>query len=173
MTEITQQYLKSILTYDPETGVFTWKERQDVQWPAQWNGRYPGKLAGSKQVYKHISYWRIEINRKIYRAHRLAWLYMTGEWPSQEIDHIDGNGLNNRFSNLRLASHSQNICNSRVRRDNKLGIRGVSRRGNRFRARIRISGKRIDLGYFDTPEEASVAYQKAAQEHFGEFARTE
>ena len=167
--KLTQSYLKSILSYDPETGVFTWKERQDV--PKEWNTKYARKEAGSKHKDKNNFYRYIGINDKRHRAHRLAWLYMMGEWPPQQIDHIDGNGLNNRFDNLRLANGTQNKANSRARKNNKLGIKGVHKRGNRYGAEIRISGRKIYLGYFDTPEEASVAYAKAAREHFGEFAK--
>ena len=169
--KLTQSYLKSILSYDPETGVFTWKERQDVTQPAQWNGRFAGKQAGTKRKGGNTFYRRIRIGDKPYLTHRLAWFYMTGQWPPEQIDHVDGNGLNNRFENLRLATHGQNKANSGAYRTNKLGIRGVHRQGNRYIARIQISRRKIHLGSFDTPQEASAAYAKAAEKHFGEFAR--
>ena len=169
--KLTQSYLKSILSYDPETGVFTWKERQDV--PKRWNTRYTGKQAGWKDKRGYTFYRHIEINGKKYRAHSLAWLYMTGEFPEPglEIDHIDGNGLNNRFNNLRLATRGQNKANSRVNRNNKLAIKGVCKFKNRYKAQIWVTGTCIHLGYFDTPEEASAAYGKAAEKHFGDYAR--
>ena len=166
---LTQNYLKSILSYDPETGVFTWKERSDV--PKESNSRFAGKEAGSKRKGGNTSYIYIMINFNLYLAHRLAWLYMTGEWPHEDTDHIDGNGLNNRFKNLRLATRGQNKANSRVRKDNKLGVKGVDRYGNKYRARIRINGRLTYLGYFNTAQEASAAYEKAARVYFGEFAK--
>ena len=166
---LTQSYLKSILSYDPETGIFTWKERSDV--PKESNSRFAGKEPGYKQKGKNTFYRRIVINGKLYLAHRLAWLYMMGNWPPKQIDHIDGNGLNNRFENLRLADNRQNKGNSRIYKNNKLGIKGVHKRRNRYVAQISISGKCIHLGYFDTPQQASTAYKRAAEKYFGEFAR--
>ena len=168
---MTQEYLKSILSYDPKTGVFTWLERTDV--PKECNTRYAGKEAGCKEKNKHISYIQIRINRKPYRAHRLAWLYMTGSFPEPglQIDHIDGNGLNNRFDNLRVVTNRQNTSNSRVYKNNQLGIRGVDKFAGKYRATIQKDGKGLHLGYFDTPEEASAAYQKAARELFGDYRR--
>lgn len=169
--KLTQEYLKSILNYDPETGVFTWKERSDV--PKGWNTRYAGKEAGYKRKYKNTSYIYIKIKGNHHAAHGLAWLYMTGDFAELglEIDHIDCNPENNSFENLRLATRTQNQANSRVYKTNKLGIKGVRRKGNRYIAQIMISGRRIHLGSFNTPQEASVAYAKAAEKHFGEFAR--
>lgn len=91
---------------------------------------------------------------------------------SEVVDHIDGNGLNNRRSNLRLASHRQNLWNQRMRKDNTAGFKGITAYGtNKWRAQIRSNGKRLHLGTFDTPEEAHEAYCTAARELFGEFAR--
>ena len=172
-SNFTQEYLKSILSYDPETGFFTWKERQDVKMPPQWNGKFAGKKAGNRCKQKRTSYSYIKVKGKLYLAHRLAWFYMTGSFPEPglDIDHIDGNGLNNRFDNLRLATRSQNLANSRLSKRNLLGIKGVRRVGNRFRAQIAVRGKYKHLGYFDTPQEASAAYQKAAIKHHGDFGR--
>ena len=80
--KLTQEYLKSILSYDPETGVFTWKERQDVERPAQWNSRYAGEEAGCEYKNGNTFYRCIGINFKYHAAHRLAWLYVMGDWPA-------------------------------------------------------------------------------------------
>ena len=170
-TELTREFLKSVLSYDPETVVFTWKKRSDV--PKEWNTRRAGKQAGFKEKNKHTFYIRIRINKRIYYSHRLAWLYMTGSFPESglQIDHIHGNGLNNRFANLRVVTNRQNTTNSRVYKSNQLGIRGVDKFAGRYRATIQKDGKGLHLGYFDTPEEASVAYQKAAEELFGDYRR--
>ena len=96
---------------------------------------------------------------------------MKGEIPDMAIDHINGNNLDNRFSNLRLATHGQNLMNRGPQKNNKLGIKGVYQRGNKYRSHICKKGKRQALGSFDTPEEASAAYKRAAKEQFGEFAR--
>jgi hypothetical protein len=98
---------------------------------------------------------------------------MTGKWPSDEIDFIDGNPMNNKWSNLREASRGQNKQNSRCPRNNKTGFKGVVKRarGGRYEANIFVNGQTIYLGHFDTPELANNAYYYAAQKHFGEFAR--
>ena len=167
---LTQNYLKTILDYNPETGIFLWRKRYDVL--KRLNTRFAGKQAGWKDKDRYTFYRRIRINGKEYSAHRLAWLYMTGSFPEPglDIDHIDGNGLNNRFKNLRLATRTQNLINSRVYKTNKLGIRGVHRQGNRYIAGINLQGKRVYLGCFKTPEEASAAYSEAAKKHFGDYA---
>ena len=109
-----------------------------------------------------------------FRAHRLAWLYVHGRWPAEQIDHIDQNTSNNRLNNLREATASQNKANKSPRRNNLLGVRGVSREkgGRKFRAAITKDGHRLYLGAFGTVKAASAAYQKAANKLFGEFAST-
>ena len=172
MTNLTAEYLRSILHYDQETGFFTWLERADLPEGAarnRWNGRFPGQRAGYLKSFKHTSYLVIRINGQPYRAHRLAWLYVTGEWPSGEIDHEDGDGLHNWFINLRDATRAQNSGNTRRRSDNTSGFKGVGRKGKRWVARVMIDGRKLHLGTHDTPEEAHVAYVEAAKKHFGEF----
>ena len=111
--------------------------------------------------------------RKCY-LHRLAWLYMTGEWPTDEIDHVDQDRSNNAWANLRAASRRENSCNLPVRSDNTTGFKGVSldpRRG-KWAAYINSGGRRYSLGYHASPEEAAAAYDHAAISKFGKFAVT-
>lgn len=115
----------------------------------------------------------IRINRRLYMAHRLAWLYVTGTWPINHVDHINGNRSDNRFANLRAATSRENARNSRMRANNACGYKGVhyKKQLNKFVAQIHVDGRVYHLGVFGTAEEAHAAYCKAAREHFGEFAR--
>ena len=160
MDDLTQSSLKQALSYDPETGIFR-RKKTSGGWPA-------GKEVGSKEWYGHI---RIKINRRKYYAHRLAWLYVYGEWPTKFLDHIDGNPSNNSIANLRLATNQQNQRNCRKYVSNTSGLKGVSevKSEGRWKAQIRINGRRTYLGIFDTPEEAHEAYCAAGRKHFGEF----
>jgi hypothetical protein len=170
--ELSQAIVCKLLKYDPTTGSLTWRWRDDAR--PQWNVRYAGKAAGYIWTPRtgKTRYLVIGIFGWSFRAHRLIWLYMTGAWPSLEIDHADGDGLNNRWSNLRQATRAQNVMNSGVRMDNKCGLRGVcfNKFAGRFQARIQVDGKGRFLGYFDTKEEAHAAYLAAAVEAYGEFA---
>lgn len=151
--------LKETLRYDPETGVFT-----RLKW---------GKLSDrTGHVDKMTGYLRISVANHVYGAHQLAWLYMTGRWPT-EIDHWDRDKLNNRWSNLREATSTQNKANRLVQRNSATGVKGVSlcRVTGRYRADIRVAGKSMNLGRRDTIAEASQLYAEAALVHFGEFAR--
>jgi len=155
---LTAERLRHLLRYDPETGQFWWRYPR--------SGININREAG---YLSQINYRMIRVDQKLYLAHRLAYLYMTGEWPSEEVDHIDVDPSNNRWSNLRAATRQQNQANTGAR--SPLGMKGVSRKRGRYRARISIDGKQVQLGTFATPEEARAAYVAAAQEHFGEFAR--
>ena len=146
--------LLSELDYDPETGIFTWKSSNRF--------RVKGADAGSKSERGYIS---IGIRGKIYKAHRLAWLFVHGVWPTGQIDHIDRDKSNNRIANLRDVGQSINQEN-RIdpRADNELGVVGVSlwsdgRPG--FKAQIKVRGKVLYLGTFQTVEEANAAYIEA------------
>lgn len=158
---ITQEYLKSILNYDPNTGIFIWKIS-----PAK--SVKIGDIAGSpnNQNYIHIS-----IKSKLYKAHRLAWLYMTGNWPNFEIDHKDLNRSNNRFDNLRECDHTKNLQNTNVYSNNLLGLKGVRKKKDKFEARIRVNKKLIYLGTYKNVEDAVNAYKNASIKYFNEFAR--
>jgi hypothetical protein len=150
---LTQERLKELLTYDPETGVFVWVTRPSKSIKV-------GDVAGS---FRPDGYRQIQIDGAQFRAHRLAWLYMTGTFPPDQIDHIDRNPTNNQFTNLRAVTGSENQHNSGKPKDNTSGYRGVSydKRDKKWRASIRLNNVLKNLGYFPTPEEASVAYLAA------------
>ena len=154
-TDVTQERLKTLLDYDPETGLFRWKSK------AVRNGAHGGRAGNTRPK----GYVCIRIDGRLYMAHRLAWLYVHGMMPTQQIDHINQIKSDNRIDNLREASPSQNGQNrSKPRRDNKAGFLGVQRKGNRWIALIGVNGKQQYLGMFATPEAAHQAYQKAKAE---------
>lgn len=161
-------FLRSVLHYDPETGVFTWLHRPDH--PRKWNSRYAGTRAGS---FSH-GYRAIQVQgRAGFRASRLAWLYMTGEWPKVQVDHEDLDRSNDVWSNLRLATNAQNSQNKRAQSNNTHGNRGITRHGvNGWRARITAFGTVHELGYYDKLEQAIAARAEAEKRLHGEFAPT-
>jgi hypothetical protein len=167
---ITQDVLKTILHYDPLTGVFTWLERPaTTSRQRAWNTRYAGKVAGYpwKDAQSNTTYRVIRIFDWPYLAHRIAVLYMTGEWPSDHTDHKDLDGLNNRWLNIRVATRSQNFGNRPIGKRNTSGAKGVRPHGRKWVAEC--AGKY--LGSFSTFDEARDAYAHAALLRFGEFAR--
>lgn len=164
-SELTAQRLKELLIYDAETGYFWWREAEyprRVSGLAGWTGPPP------------TSYVRIGIDGVVYHAHRLAWLYVHGRWPTNHIDHINRNPSDNRIENLREATRSQNHGNRKRRSDNSSGYKGVGRHSaHQWRAQIQVAGRRMHLGLYPSAEEAHEAYMRAAQTHFGEFARSD
>ncbi len=138
-------------------------DAEDYDFLMQWNWT----ACWDPKVKTFYAYRRITVNGKSISIsmHRAL---LNCDTP--HTDHADGNGLNNRRSNLRPCSVSQNIQNMNKRKYGKSGFKGVSRKGRRWRARIRINGVPTLLGNYNTPEEAAAAYNKAAEEHFGEFA---
>jgi HNH endonuclease len=159
---ISAERLRELLSYDAETGELRWRERR--------GGGVPWAVAG--RIHR-LGYRAIQLDGKMYVAHRLAWLYVHGEWPAHQLDHINRVKDDNRIENLRQCNNSQNLANRSHFRNNKCGLKGVSpATKGRWRAQIQVRGRYIHIGYFKTPQEASVAYRAAALHHFGEFAMT-
>jgi hypothetical protein len=164
---LNAEQLRAALDYDPETGIFRWRIRADM--PKKWNTRYAGTVAGRIPKPRE-GYVVITVNNRSYRAHRLAWLYVTGEWPIGDLDHVNGKTGNNWFSNLREATRTQNNINQKCH--NRHGLKGIKiARSGRWVAYIKAEGKLRHLGTFDDPQSAHEAYWIAAQHYFGEFAR--
>lgn len=161
MTELTQEIVRELLDYDPETGVLKWKVKKR-------GTKGVGSIAGTYN--KSNGYWQISIDYKLYYAHRIAFLYMTGKWPTSMVDHINKDRLDNRWSNLREANHSQNGGNTKQNILNTTGYRGVTQ-DKRFGCYYaQLAGK--NLGTFKDAESAAIAYDIAAIERFGVFAET-
>lgn len=156
MSELTAEMVRELLTYDPETGVFTWRVK-----PAP-NTRI-GAIAGRIDAR---GYGGINIRYRKYASHRLAWLYVTGEWPSKQIDHIDKNPSNNRFANLRDVSASDNCLNrDHPGRARSPGTKGVTLlKSGRWQAQISISGRVCYLGSYATEAEALSVYKQRLAE---------
>ena len=158
---MTQQELKELLHYDQDTGIFTWLISR-------------GNIKNGKKINNSAFYYtNIKINKKSYRAHRLAWLYVYGFMPTNQIDHINGNKSDNRICNLREVTNQQNQFNSPVRKDNKSGIKGVHwhKKQSKWVANLHINGKQKQLGSFDNLEEAEKVISEARKLHHGEFSR--
>lgn len=159
----TAEYLRSLISYDCETGIFCWRVARSTCIKV---GRIIKTPHGSGYLVGRI-------DGRLYLLHRLAWFYVYGSWPANQIDHINGIRSDNRLVNLRLASNQQNSWNGQSRITNKRGYKGVkpSRISGAWDARITVNGKEIYLGYFKRKENAALAYNFAALEHFGSFAR--
>ncbi len=155
-TQLTHAELLSALAYQPDSGVFTWKKT--------------GAIAGGPNFDGYI---KIKVHQRWYLAHRLAWFYVHGIWPTQLIDHINGDRVDNRIANLRDVSNSVNRQNAKVANaDSKTGVLGVTLRKSkskpRYQAQIAVNGKNKYLGIFDTEGEAHQAYLMAKREvHIG------
>lgn len=156
--ELSAQTLRELLSYDPDTGIFRWKV-------ARTNRLKVGAETGCSN---RAGYKVIRIGNRLYYAHRLAFLYVHGRWPHNQIDHINGCPDDNRIANLREATQSQNNANHRTRSDSTLGVKGVgiSRTGDRFTA---WAGSRY-VGTFDTVGEAESASAEARRNLYGSFA---
>lgn len=160
---ITPERLRQILNYDPETGIFTWRQKPNRNKPI-------GALAGTRHRKGH---WQITVDGGRYFAHCLAWLWVYGVWPENQIDHRNAIRADNRIGNLRQATQTQNNANRQLGK-NACGYKGVSlhRQSGLFRARIKIHRREHCIGYYATAPEAHRAYVAAAQSIFGEFARS-
>ena len=156
---LSAKRLRKLLKYDPATGVFRWRVQRSG----------PTNVDAVAGGIHRTGYHQIRIDGKIYRANRLAWLYMTGKWPKLEIGYINHNTSDTRWANLRAMTPSQRGATSRRR--NKLGVGGVwITKSGKYGARIKVAGEKKYLGLFDTIEKASVAYTRAAKDAFGQFA---
>lgn len=157
---LTLERLKYALNYDPLSGIFT---RASVM-----TGSSIGSVCGSK---KPTGYIIITIDRFLYRAHRLAWLYIHGEWPEGDVDHINRNRSDNRISNLRCVTRSQNLLNSQLRSDSKTKIKNVcfNKQANKYQVTFTFTGKQIHAGFYDTLELADSAARQFRIKIHGEF----
>jgi hypothetical protein len=163
------EYLHECFSYDPETGDLTWKERprEHFQNSRGWkisNAAYGGKIAGTKCNRKHRS---VGINGRLYRLHRVALAMVYGEWPNDQIDHINLDRTDNRITNLRLATNGENSCNRGAQSNNKCGYKGVSyqKAAGKYEAKV----SRVYLGLFPTAELAYAACCEARESLHGEF----
>ncbi len=159
--DLSSARLRELLNYNPLTGEF--------RWAPSTNKRFRGKPAGS--INNH-GYHRIQIDKREYVAHRLAWLFVHGEWPIEEIDHVNGDRKDNRLENLRQATRAENQRNSANWRRSSAGLRGVQRVNKKYHAHIQCDGKQSHIGSFASPEAAHAAYYAEASRLHGEFART-
>ncbi len=160
---LSHSRLLEILIYDQTSGIIAWRisPRASVR-----SGTVAGRITTR-------GYRQITIDRRSYSAHRLAWFYVNGEWPVDELDHINGNKLDNRIDNLRPATRAQNIVTEGVRKNNTSGFKGITwePQNRLWRARIGNGERRVNLGRFKRIEDAYAAYCVAAKAMHGEFAR--
>jgi hypothetical protein len=169
---LTADQLRTLLDYHPKLGLFFWRPREPLrQYDRTWNTRYAGKQAGTPTVPR--GYVQILVNTRLYLAHRLAYLWMNGAWPTDEIDHRDGDPANNRWDNLREATSSQNKMNNRMRSDNSSGHKGVhwNTRRRKWCAEVWIDGKKHVFGFFASVEDAVAARDNGARRLHGDYRR--
>ena len=155
---LSAERARELLAYDPETGTLRWKVRVSQSMLA-------GSIAGTTDSYGYV---RVIIDKRTYRAHRLAWLIVHGQWPENELDHKNLLRSDNRLSNLREATRSQNMFNKKVYANNTSGHTGISKRGSKFRAVYGRNGRPVAIGTFATLE-AAIAAREAAIAYRGEF----
>lgn len=156
-------YLKSVLDYDEETGDFTWKPRIESDFSTKcqfvsWSNRFAGKKAGTIVTKKRKSYLKINLGGKNYYAHRIAYAILNDCWPENEIDHINGNSLDNSKTNLRQVTRKENCRNVSLIPNSTSGYCGVNwhEPSGKWRARVKIDGKENYIGLFDDPQEAAI-----------------
>lgn len=159
MNSLDLDTARAVLRLDENTGKLYWRTTVNPRAPA-----------GSEAGWHSHGYKQITLGGRKFFAHRIVWLLYHGVWPDHQIDHINRDRSDNRPSNLRACSHSQNQANCAVRRHNKVGLKGVRRNGKRFDALICAGGKQRYLGSFKTAEAAHDAYWRAAKQLHGPFA---
>lgn len=160
---LTVEEVREMFSYDPADGVLRW--RLD---------RSPKARAGAPVGCIHRSGYLVTlIRRKNYQVHRLIWAFVYGCWPPEHVDHVNGVRSDNRLQNIRACSPSENGRNKGRQVNNTTGFKGVSfcSREGRYQTTCRVNGRKKWIGYFDTPEEASIAYEAFAKRHHGEFYR--
>jgi hypothetical protein len=159
---IDAKQFRELLRYEPETGKLYWLHRDAAR--PQWNARYANREAFT--ALDKDGYRRGKIHRRGYLAHRIIWAIVYGEWPDQ-IDHIDGDKVNNRINNLRSVSHAENGKNQKRRNTNTSGVMGVvwSKPSEKWVAQIKVAGRYRYLGMFQNLEEAVAARRTAEREH--------
>lgn len=170
--------LRKLLRYEPETGKLFWYERPRALFETKrhfsiWNVRYAGKEAFTaidRNGYKYGS-----IHGVLYRAHRVIWAIQTGQWPLDQVDHINRSRTDNRWFNLREATNTENCRNVSFKKTNTSGIKGVSwnTKLGRWVAQISCDRKKIHLGYYYDINDAAAAYATAAKKYHGDFSRLE
>ena len=175
---LSYDVVRRLISYDAITGGMVWKARtadmfKRGRWSQEhscacWNSQNAGKTAGTSNG---SPYNRIVISGRTYLSHRIAWLYMTGDWPKGQIDHANMDKRDNRWDNLREATCAQNSCNVGARSTNTTGLKGVTKTRSGFCSYIGIDNKNIYLGTFKTPEEAFNAYVLAGKKLHGDFFR--
>ncbi len=160
--EVVKEQLRQFLIYDPDTGIFTAR--------VALHKRPLGSVVGTVSP---SGYTNIYLGERFYRAHRLAFLWAHGRWPAELIDHINGQRSDNRLSNLREATRSQNLLNQGPRRSNRNGLKGVTFCASAFKwiVTVRVNGRNKYVGRYNSPDEAHEAYKAAALKYHGEFAR--
>lgn len=161
----TAEKLRKLLSYNPETGLMTWKVNTGRQ-------KKIGKIAGTN---KKGDYSRVSIGGKTYLSHRIIWALHYGIWPSNLVDHINGEQSDNRISNLREATNLQNLANSKKQKNNKSGYKGVfwCAVKKAWVATIRINQKNKYIGKFSNAHDAALAHEEVAKEFHGEFYRNQ
>ena len=158
---MTPEKLRELVSYDPSTGSLTWKDRVG---DGKFNSRLSGKPAFAQPSKGYLTGRMLGGN---YKAHRVAWAIYHGEWPSSQLDHINGNRADNRISNLRLVSHAENAKNQRPKTSNKSGEPCVSwyARDRKWWVKITVDGRQKHIGYFDKIEDAVLARNAAWKEN--------
>lgn len=168
--ELTQFLVRELLDYDPETGALTWRMRGQKwfssarAWKA-WNNRFADHVTATAQGT--YGYLLVGVLGRKYRTHRLIWLWMMGDWPTDQIDHLNHNRADNRWCNLRLVTHAENGKNQSIRVTNTSGAMGVwwDSKRNSWQAYIDASGRRIHLGRYTTKTDAIIARKAAERAH--------
>ncbi|MGU3456584.1 HNH endonuclease signature motif containing protein [Brevundimonas sp. M1A4_2e] len=161
----TYEEVASRYSYDPITGNIYYRQ-------TDYRNRADGRGDYTAGIYRHVWFPASKGRRSSYMAHRIAWLLHYGEWPTDQIDHIDGDPHNNAITNLRVVTMTQNLRNRRTFKNNKLGVKGVCVTPyNTFRAQLWKDGKFILQKSFKTLAEATAAYEEAALAAFGDYHR--